>query len=102
MVKNMPSEVRPPGFKFCLVHCVIFSVILCRLDKHPVPPTHEEGSIYLLVWHLVSMLTFISINTLFMSTYVLSYLSFRCKSIFFVGRLQICETHIVFRENTVG
>lgn len=106
MVKNMPTEVRPPGFKSCLFHCVIYCVILCRLHKCSVPLTHEEGVTYLLVWHLVSMLTFISVNTLCISTYVLLYLSFLCKSIFFVhlfvGRLQTRETHIVFVRTLYG
>lgn len=66
---------------------------------------YEEGGAYVLVWH-VSMLTSVSINTLFTSTHVLSYLSFLCKSLFFVyllvGRLQICETRIVFCEITIG
>lgn len=71
-----------------------------------MPLTQEKGSVYLLVCNLVSILAFLSMNTLFMSTYVLSSLNFLCKSIFFVHlfvvRLQVGETHIVFRENTVG
>lgn len=106
MVKNMPSEVRLPGFKFCLFHSVFDCGISCRLQKCSVPLTQEKGSVYLLVCHLVSILAFLSMNTLFMSTYVLSSLSSLCKSIFFVHlfvvRLQVGETHIVFRENTVG